>query len=269
MVDYDTQPGRDSPVEADLTQERLDADDIDLRDGLAGVAAMVAAALGAGDMLDAVAKFAADAIPNVDGAGIALVEAHNGKGGVRSTAATADFVSDIDTVQYEKLREGPCLTAMQTGRASVSGSLGCDERWPRFGGRVARMGVHSALSLPLVVGDRVIGAINAYARPRDVFADHAVELGVQFAGPAAVAVFNALLLSEARERTARLQRALESRAVIDQAIGIIRSRTGADGDEAFARLVRISQAENVKLNVVSQRLVDEAVRRARIRHETS
>jgi GAF domain-containing protein len=266
MVDYDTQPGRDSPAEADLTQERLDADEVDLRDGLAGVATMVADALGAGDMLDAVAKFATHAIPGVDGAGVALVEAHNRKGGVRTTAATADFVIEIDTVQYEVLREGPCLTAMESGRPSVSGSLGSDERWPRFGGRVARMGVHSALSLPLIAGDRVIGAINAYARQRDVFAQHAVELGSQFAGPAAVAVYNALLLSEARERTSRLQRALESRAVIDQAIGIIRSRTGTDGDEAFAGLVRISQAENVKLAVVAQRLVDEAVRRARTRH---
>lgn len=269
MVDYDTQPGRESPVDADLTQERLDADEVDLRDGLAGVAAMVASALDAGDMLDAVAKFAAHAIPNVDGAGVAVVEEHNGKGGVRSATATADFVTEIDTVQYDKVHQGPCLTAMQSGRPSVSGSLGCDDRWPQFGGWVARMDVHSALSLPLVVGDRVIGAINCYARERDVFAEHAVELGTQFAGAAAVAVFNAQLLSEARERTARLQRALESRAIIDQAIGIIRSRTGADGDEAFARLVRISQAENVKLHVVSERLVDEAVRRARVRHETS
>jgi GAF domain-containing protein len=269
MVEFDTQPGRDSPVDADLTQERLDADDIDLRDGLAGVAAMVASALDADDMLDAVAKFAAHAIPNVDGAGVALVESPDGTGCVRSTAATADFVPEIDTVQYDELFEGPCLTAMQSGRPSVSGSLGCDRRWPHFGGRVARMGVHSALSLPLIVGDRVIGAINCYARRRDVFGEHAVELGNQFAGPAAVAVFNAQLLSEARERTARLQRALESRAIIDQAIGIVRSRTGSDGDEAFARLVRISQAENVKLHVVAQRLVDEAVRRAHLRRRTA
>ncbi|BBY48073.1 transcriptional regulator [Mycolicibacterium arabiense] len=268
MADYDTQPGRDAPVDEAMTQERLDADEVDLRDGLAGVSAMVAGALGAGDTLDAVAKFAARAIPNVDGAGIALVEEHAGSG-VRSTSATADFVTDIDAVQYDQFHEGPCLTAMESGRPSVSGSLGCDERWPRFGGRVARMGVHSALSLPLVVGDRVIGAINAYARRRAVFADHAVELGSLFAGPAAVAIHNARLLSDARDRTTRLQRALDSRAIIDQAIGIIRSRTGADGDEAFARLVHISQAENVKLHVVSQRLVDEAVRRARIRHQAS
>ena len=53
--------------------------------------------------------------------------------------------------------------------------------------------------------------------------------------------------------------------MIDQAIGIIRSRSGASADEAFERLTHISQTENVKLNVVAKRLVDEAVRRARAR----
>ena len=70
------------------------------------------------------------------------------------------------------------------------------------------MAVHSALSLPLMVGDQVIGAINAYARARDAFGEHAVVLGSQFAGPAAVSLYNAQLLASARERTEHLQRAL-------------------------------------------------------------
>ncbi len=83
---------------------------------------------------------------------------------------------------------------MQSRRPTVSGSLGSDSRWPHFGGRVARMGVHSALALPLLIGDQVIGAINSYAYRRDAFGEHAVELGSQFAGPAAVSVYNAQLL---------------------------------------------------------------------------
>ena len=63
------------------------------------------------------------------------------------------------------------------------------------------MGVHSALSLPLLVGDQVIGAINTYAHSRDAFGEHAVQLGSQFAGPAAVSVYNAQLLARAQERT--------------------------------------------------------------------
>jgi AmiR/NasT family two-component response regulator len=64
----------------------------------------------------------------------------------------------------------------------------------------------------------------------------------------------------------RLQRALNSRAVIDQAIGIIRSRSGSNAQEAFERLTRISQTENIKLFAVAERVVEEAVRRARARH---
>jgi hypothetical protein len=37
---------------------------------------------------------------------------------------------------------------------------------------------------------------------------------------------------------------------------------------AFDRLVRMSQAENTKLHIVAERLVDEAVRRARARQRT-
>lgn len=127
------------------------------------------------------------------------------------------------------------------------------------------MRTHSALALPLIVGDRVIGSINAYAATRDAFADHAVQLGSQFAKPAAVSVYNAQLLAVAHERTLRLQRALDSRSVIDQAIGIIRSRSGAGAEEAFERLAQISQIENVKLHTVAERLVEESARRARAR----
>jgi AmiR/NasT family two-component response regulator len=125
--------------------------------------------------------------------------------------------------------------------------------------------VHSAPALPLVVGDRVIGAINSYANSRDAFGEHAMQLASQFAGPA-VSVFNAQLLSRAQERAAQLQRALTSRAVIDQAIGIMCSRSGGSVEEAFARLAQVSQHENVKLRIVAERLVEEAVRRARARH---
>jgi len=128
------------------------------------------------------------------------------------------------------------------------------------------MRMHSALALPLIVGDQVIGSINAYAKSRDAFAEHAVQLGSQFARPAAVSVYNAQLLAKAHDRTLRLQRALDSRSVIDQAIGIIRSRSGASADEAFERLAHISQTENIKLYTVAEQLVEEAARRARARH---
>jgi AmiR/NasT family two-component response regulator len=54
--------------------------------------------------------------------------------------------------------------------------------------------------------------------------------------------------------------------VIDQAIGIIRSRSGVSAEVAFDRLTRLSQAENIKLHLVAERMVEEAARRALARH---
>lgn len=264
MADYDPQPGR--AEHEDLPFARREADEMDLHAGVRGVAGLVADARGVNELLGEVATFATHAIPGVDAASVALLlHPQHDPSRLQVCAATEEFVGEIDTVQYQELHEGPCITCMQTGRVTVSGSLGSDSRWPHFGGRVARMGVHSALSLPLTVGGETVGAINAYARARDAFGDHAVVLGSQFAGPAAVAVHNAQVLASTRERTEHLQQALANRAVIDQAIGIIRSRTGASADEAIERLKRMSQSENVKLVVLAGQLVDEAVRRANAR----
>jgi AmiR/NasT family two-component response regulator len=63
-----------------------------------------------------------------------------------------------------------------------------------------------------------------------------------------------------------LQSALSTRTVIDQAIGLIRGRTGRSAEDAFAQLRAMSQAEDRKLADVAQHIVDDAVRRARARH---
>ena len=141
-----------------------------------------------------------------------------------------------------------------------------EKMWPGFGARVGRWGVHSALSLPLLLPDQVVGAINLYAYGRDVFDGYAAELGELFAKPAAVAVHNAQILAGALARTIQLQSALSTRTVIDQAIGLIRGRTGRSAEDAFAQLRAMSQAEDRKLADVAQHIVDDAVRCARARH---
>jgi GAF domain-containing protein len=184
---------------------------------------------------------------------------------VEALAASAPFVADVDEIQYVTLREGPCITAALQRRTVRSGSLGGEKMWPRFGPRAGRLGVHSALALPLLVSGRVIGAINVYSHGKDVFDEHAAELGELFAKPAAVAVHNAQVLAHSMALTAQLQKALSTRPVIDQAIGLIRGRSGRTAEEAFTQLRAISQAEHRKLADVAQHIVDEAVRRARAR----
>jgi hypothetical protein len=248
------------------TSEQVSADDADLQAGIGELAGLVAGSLRLPELLAEVAMFAVRAIPGADGAGVTLLQLDRKDNMVAALAASAPFVVEIDEIQYVTLNEGPCITAALERRTVRSGSLGGEKMWPRFGPRVGRLGVHSALSLPLLLTDQVVGAINVYAHGKDVFDEHAAHLGELFAKPAAVAVHNAQILDDALALTAQLQTALSTRPVIDQAIGLIRGRTGRSADDAFAQLRAMSQAEHRKLADVAQHMVDEAVRRARARH---
>jgi AmiR/NasT family two-component response regulator len=79
-------------------------------------------------------------------------------------------------------------------------------------------------------------------------------------------VHNAQILAQAQALATQLQGALSSRPIIDQAIGILRQRSGVSADEAFAKLRAMSQADHVKLVEVAEKIVNEAVSRARARH---
>ncbi|MEO6702382.1 MAG: GAF and ANTAR domain-containing protein [Jatrophihabitantaceae bacterium] len=254
---------------AALSPAQAHADELDLRASLSDLASLVTSTMDLAEVLARVATFAAHAIPGADGAGVTLLRIGPDDNRVEALAASAPFVEEIDNLQYHVLNEGPCISAALERRTVRSGSLGGEQLWPRFGPRVGRLGVHSVLSLPLLLTDQVVGAINVYAHAKDVFDDHAVELGELFAVPAAVAVHNAQVLAQALALTTQLQAALSSRPVIDQAIGLLRGRSGGNADEAFAGLRAISQRENTKVSQVAQRIVDEAVRRARARKPDS
>jgi hypothetical protein len=107
--------------------------------------------------------------------------------------------------------------------------------------------------------------MNVYAHAKHAFDDRAAALGEAFAAPAAIAVQNAAILAEARRLAEQLQAAQTARSIIDRAVGILMSRSGATEHEALDRLRTLSQHEHRKLPEVAQQLIDEAVRRARSR----
>ena len=213
------------------------------------------------DLLVQVATFAVQAIPGADGAGLTMMERDRAD----TIVASAPFVREIDAIQYG-IGEGPCISAAREGATMRSGTLGGEPGWPRFGPRAGRLGVHSVLSLPLLTPEGVFGAMNVYAHGKDAFDEQSARIGELFAVPAAIAVQNAQVLAAAKRLAERLQAAVNSQAIIDQAVGVLMSRSGYTADQAFDRLRQMSQTQNTKLSVVARSLVEEAVRRARARH---
>jgi transcriptional regulator with GAF, ATPase, and Fis domain len=239
-------------------------DQVALDEGLAGLAGLVSGQGSLENLLTEVATYTMIAVPGADGAGVTMLES----GEPDTIVASAQFVRDVDNIQY-RLGEGPCISAAAEGRTNGSGALGEDASWPQFGPQAAELDVHSALSLPLKLKGDVLGALNVYAHTRNAFSPASQRMGELFAGPAAVAIHNARLHDQAQRQIGRLETALVSRSTIDRAIGILMARSGITGDEAFVRLRIMSQHDHMKLNLVAERLVDQAVRRARAHQSDS
>jgi GAF domain-containing protein len=229
----------------------------DLRSSLTALSNLSPGQLSLEEMLTRVATYAVRAIPGADGAGLTLLE--NGRSD--TIVATDPFVTEVDAIQYG-LGEGPCISAAAEGQTMRSGSLGSEPRWPTFGPHVDKLGVHSVLSLPLVTPDGVFGAMNVYAHDREVFDDQAAAIGEMFAVPAAIAVQNAQVLDVARRLAARLQAALSSREIVDQALGVLRSTHGWTVGEAFEHLRAMGRERRVDVANVAKAVVDDAVRAA-------
>ena len=206
----------DEPHDADpdvrasrVTPQQADSDTDDVQASLADLQ-VVTGTRGLPELLGRVAIYAANAIPGAEGAGVTLLPVGRPDHRVEELAASDPFVAQIDEIQYVTVNEGPCISAALKRRTVRSGSLGGEKMWPRFGPQVGRLGIHSALSLPLLLPGQVVGAINVYARGKDVFDDHAQQLGELFVAPAAVAVHNAHILSQALTPAKQLQTALAS-----------------------------------------------------------
>lgn len=265
---YKAQSGRAVADRFEPNRGQREADEEKLQAALRSLRGLVGGAGRVNALLSEVGQLAAHAIPGVDGVSVTALHASDGKLHVQAWEVTAPFVRELDIRQFVELSQGPCITSMTARRPVVSSSLSADTRWRRFGASIAGLGVESALSLPLLIDDQMIGSINCYALSRGAFGHHAVQLGMAFAKPAAESLKNAQLRRVAREQGEQTHRSLRSHSVIDHAIGIVRGRTGASDQDALAHLQHISQTENVELAAIAQRVVQQAVHRQNRRSHT-
>jgi GAF domain-containing protein len=123
----------------------------------------------------------------------------------------------------------------------------------------ASKGVRSTLSVPLPVQRQVIGALNLYATELGVFDPEVVTLAEQFGDYAAVAIANTTLYMSAAQLAEQMQAAMTSRAVIEQAKGMLMVQRKCDADAAFDILVQLSQHSHRKLREVAQVVVEQAL----------
>jgi GAF domain-containing protein len=212
--------------------------------------------------LDRIAQLAAELLPQADAASITISEAG---GPPRTASSTQEAVAELDAEQY-RLDEGPCLAAMREGQTIQVDSMRSETRWQGFCKGASAAGIESVLAVPLdadAAGRR--GAINFFARASHVFTDSDRSAAKVFSAQAGVTAANAAAFADLQaERallTRRLEDALHSRAVIDQAVGILIERERLGPEEAFQMLRSASQKLNVKLRVIAAEILESATGR--------
>jgi GAF domain-containing protein len=178
-------------------------------------------------------------------------------GRANTVVDTGSLALDLDHAQYER-DAGPCLHAARTGVATEIADTRAELRWPDYARQAAQHGNLSSLSVPLVLaGDqRLTGALNVYAREPQAFDARTRSLATGFAPYAAVAAGTVQAYRSARDMADNLQIALASRAVIEQAKGILVERHKLTPDQAFQLLVAASMTTNTKLRDIAGHLVE-------------
>ena len=150
---------------------------------------------------------------------------------------------------------GPVLDAL-----AGSGPVGCPDtltetRWPEYARAALRRGVRCSVTLASRRGAETVTLSLFGARPRlldsaqlDV-AELLITLGDTVVG-------NAADYGDARRVAVQLRTAAESRALVDQATGMLMQALDCTADEALEWLRRTSQKHNVKVADIARRVVN-------------
>jgi len=216
--------------------------------GLAAQLGLLARSLEAEDdtgaMLDEVVAAAVQIIPGVEAASLSLVVARRQ---ITSQHQTSDLPERADAIQTET-GEGPCLDAAYEHVVVHVPDVRHEQRWPEFARRASAAGAGSMLSFQLYVQGDTLGALNLYSARADAFDAESEEIGLLFAGHAAIAFADA-------RKVEHLDRAIASRDLIGQAKGMLMERYRIDADAAFRVLARVSQTTNHSLRAIAGELV--------------
>ncbi|MGY1779306.1 GAF domain-containing protein [Geodermatophilus sp. SYSU D01036] len=204
------------------------------------------------DVLTEIVQAAERGLDGADAASVTLMRGDE--------AFTADYPDEMalraEELQYER-GHGPCTDAGRGGVVLRVDDTRTEQRRRDYAARVVEHGVRSSLSVPLPFQGTVIGALDVYSREPGRFADpEVVDAASTVAETLAVAVANAREHARRGEEAAHLRLAMQSRAVIEQAEGVLMAQRGVDAARAFEILREASMRYDRELRDIAEGIVE-------------
>jgi GAF domain-containing protein len=204
------------------------------------------------EVLTDITAIAARGIPGAEASSITLLRAEK----AFTAAYSGEMALAADELQYEH-GFGPCMDAGRGGVLLRVDDMHTEERWPDYVAYVrATTPLRSSLSVPLPYQGASIGALNNYSTVPGAFASpESVRAGSDVAEVIAVAVANADAHAQLFDQARNMRLAMESRATIEQAKGVLMAQRHVDAEQAFEILREASQRYNRKLREIAAGIV--------------
>lgn len=202
--------------------------------------------------MDAVVGIVKRTVPSCDAAGIVLLV----EGEPTSVAVTDRLTIELDLVQYNT-GEGPCLTALHDGNVIRIDILERDSRFTRFAPGALDQGLHSVLSTPLDANGRTVGALNMYSTTANAFDDRTSDAVRPMAEYAGHAIGTSPLYAYSLDMVDGLVEDLESRAIIEQATGVLMASQDQTSGDALGHLRDLAMRSGESMRTVAGWVIDE------------
>ncbi|MFC8039813.1 GAF and ANTAR domain-containing protein [Paenarthrobacter sp. NPDC057355] len=171
-----------------------------------------------------------------------------------AVADSSPLARQLDEIQ-NRLGDGPCLTALRTRTMTHVPDIRRENRWPAYMQAVENTNVGAILALPLDVNSTSAAVVNLYSAHPHGFDEEDVLAAQRVTATGAKALHLAIKFSQLRDARENLVAALDSRATIDTAVGIIMAQSRCNRDAAFQILVDASSHRNMKLRAVAEAVV--------------
>lgn len=151
--------------------------------------------------------------------------------------------------------DGPCLDAYSSGVMVIEPDLHRRKpRWPAFSTAAQQAGINSVVAFPLLLKDRIIGALNVFGQGEPMTED-VIAMIEGFAHFATVAIIQARKAEQADEVQDQLKYALSARVVTEQAKGILAASFNISVHQAFDRMREHARNHGLRLIDVAHLIV--------------
>ncbi|GEM00042.1 ANTAR domain-containing protein [Cellulomonas terrae] len=175
-------------------------------------------------------------------------------GGFELLSATSHRVDELELYQAQRTT-GPCADATRTGGpTSAVGRVRIVDRWPDVGQEIVDAGFGSVHAYPMHWRGHAIGGLNLFAVAEEELSAASGVLAQSFADFATLAIVQPVALAD-DDLAERVSAALEGRAVVEQAKGVLAFQLGLDMAAAYDELLARSATNGTTLAQVARNVV--------------